>query len=234
MKIIYKKIGILIASATLLLGCDIGLQERFVFVPEALAEDPFGDLTAWEFLTSARSQALTDQGGIDGEQFNYMAAAIEAAGYIDRYNAGNGDVTFLLLNNNAFTGGGDVINLITGSATVAAGETPADVMARANVDVLRQILDYHTVPTYITQTDPLSEIGLNYIFQTLIPGDDGIIVMRRDQTLRVDINTSPAPLPSTATGGGNNERVRVHNYVFSNGIGHVLNDPVRNRPYPRP
>ena len=68
-----------------------------------------------------------------------------------------------------------------------------------------------------------------FIFQTLIPGEDGVISMRRDDRYRIDINRAPAPLPYSATTQW--ERVRNHNYVFNNGIGHFIADPVRNKPY---
>jgi len=139
------------------------------------------------------------------------------------------DRTYLMLNNNAFTGNGDIIALVTGSAAVEPGATPAEVLENADVEILRTILRYHIVTTYITQVPTLFEFNVNYVFQTLIPGDDGVIVMRRDDRYRIDINRAPAPLPSTAT--SQFERVRAHNYVFSNGIGHVLADPVRNQPY---
>lgn len=213
------------------LSCDIGLQDTFEFVPDVDLTDPYGNMTAWEFISSdVVNGNLSDTGGLIGEHFDYMSAAIEAAGMIDEYNAPNGERTYLLLNNNAFTGGGDIIQLITNSSSVAAGETPAQVMARADMDVLRTILRYHIVTTYITQTDPLKKYNLNYIFQTLIDGEDGRIVMRRDDRYRIDINRSPAPLPSSAT--SQFEQVRNYNYVFSNGIGHIIQDPVRNRPYP--
>ncbi|MGB3150491.1 MAG: hypothetical protein WBB27_07480, partial [Maribacter sp.] len=78
----------------------------------------------------------------------------------------------------------------------------------------------------------LIELDVNYEFQTLIPGEAGKIILRRDFRLFIDVNRSPAPLPSTAT--SQNERLRNYNYVFNNGIGHSLNDPVRNQPYPDP
>ena len=102
-------------------------------------------------------------------------------------------------------------------------------MARADLETLKTVLQYHIVTTYVAQVPTLFEFDVNYIFQTLIPGDAGVIVMRRDNRYRIDINRAPAPLPSTATSQW--ERVRNHNYVFSNGIGHFLNDPVRNQPY---
>ncbi|MEM8510576.1 MAG: fasciclin domain-containing protein [Bacteroidota bacterium] len=233
----YRKLKLVFASftMTLLFGCDLDLQEGFVFNPDVSFEDPFSNQTAWEFLTSDIVIGEFDEDGdLIGDNFDYFIAAIEAAGFVDEYNSSNDGRTFLMLNNNAFTGDGDVIELITGSPDVAEGETPEQVIARADVDVIRLILQYHIITTYITQNDPLVEFNVNYEFQTLIPGEAGRIVFRRDDRLRVDINRSPAPLPSSATGGGNNERIRNYNYVFNNGIGHSLNDPVRNQPYPAP
>ncbi|MFS4417631.1 fasciclin domain-containing protein [Maribacter sp. 2307ULW6-5] len=234
-KINHLKMLAICSLALLLANCDIPLQERFVFEPDVDLTDPFENLTAWEFFNSEAATRLNEEGELIGDNFNYMAAAVEAAGLVDLYNGSNDGRTFLMLNNNAFTGSNDVIDLITGSEEVAEGETPEEVMARADMDVLRLILQYHIIDTYITQNDPLVEFDVNYEFQTLIPGEAGRIVLRRDNRLRIEINRNPAPtLPSTATGGGNNERVRNYNYVFSNGIGHSLNDPVRNQPYPAP
>lgn len=228
-----RKINILVLSLTLLLfGCDLPVQERFFFEPDVDLSDPYGEITAWQFINTPQANALNEDGELIGDNFNYFKEAIQAAGMVDAYNTPNNGRTFLMLNNNAFTGGGDVIQLVTGSAAVEEGETPAEVMARADVDVLRIILDYHMVSTYITQLDPLVEFDVNYEFQTMIPGEEGRIIFRRDNRYRIDINRDPAPLPSSAT--SQFERVRNYNYVFNNGIGHSLNDPVRNQPYPRP
>lgn len=48
----------------------------------------------------------------------------------------------------------------------------------------------------------------------------------------MEVNPISSPLISTAVGPGFNEKVRSHNYVFNNGIGHYLNDPVRYHPIP--
>lgn len=227
------RINILLLGLVLLfVGCDLPVQERFFFEPEVDLSDPYGEITAWQFLNTPQANRLDEDGELILDNFNYLKEAVQAAGMVDEYNTPNSGRTFLLLNNNAFIGGGDIIQLVTGSAAVEDGETPAEVMARADVDVLRIILDYHMVSTYITQIDPLLEFGVNYEFQTLIPGEDGRIVFRRDDRYRIDVNRSPAPLPSSAT--SQFETLRNYNYVFSNGIGHSLNDPVRNRPYPRP
>ena len=226
------KILALASLAIMLLGCDLDLQERFVFEPDVDLTDPFKDITAWQFINSSQATQLNEDGSLNGDRFNYLVAAIEAAGLVDEYNGTNANRTYLMLNNNAFTGDGDVIVLITGSDEVAEDETPDEVMARADLDVLRLILRYHIINAYIKQNDPLIEFNVNYTFQTLIPGEAGKIVLRRDDRLRIDVNRSPAPLPSTAT--SQNERLRNYNYVFSNGIGHSINDPVRNQPYPDP
>jgi hypothetical protein len=227
----FKHFKIIISAILALsfLGCDLELQEGFTFTPDVDFEDPFSDITAWQFLQ--QNQQLNEEGGLNGELYNYMVAAIEAAGMVDEYNSSNASRTYLLLTNNAFTGGGDVIELITGSEEVGEDETPEQVIARADLEVLRTILRYHIITSYVDQLT-LSERGVNYEFQTLISGEDGVIILRRDERYRVDINRNPAPLPSSAT--SQNERIRNYNYVFSNGIGHAINDPVRNKPYPKP
>lgn len=216
-------------------ACDLELQDRFVFEPDVDLNDPYAEITAWEFLNSPQANKVNANGTLATDSFQYMVAAIKAAGMIEEYNGPITDRTYLLLNNNAFLGGGDVISIVTGSATVPANETPDQTMARvdtpAEMAKLKAVLNYHIIDTYITQNDPLEVIGTNYIFQTLIPGEDGLIVFARNERLFIRINTAPAPLPSTATGGGNNENVFNHNYVFKNGIGHEIQDPVRNRPY---
>jgi len=209
-------------------SCDLALQKGIDFEPEVDLTDPFADLTAWEWLQTRN--ARNEDGGIIGEEFDYMVAAIQKAGMVEEYNnASITDRTYLLLNNNAFTGGGDVIDIVKGSPDIAEGATPAEVIDSADVDILKRVLQYHIVTTYVAQVPTLFEYGVNYVFQTLIPGEDGIIVMRRDDRYRIDINRAPAPLPSSAT--SQNERVRGHNYVFKNGIGHIIADPVRNKPY---
>ena len=218
----------LLSLMVLLPSCDLDLQEGIEFVPEVDLTDPFADITAWEWLQTRTK--LNDNGSINGEEFNYMIAAIEKAGMVEEYNnASMQDRTYLMLNNNAFTGNGDVIAIVTGSASIPAGATPAQVLENADVDKLKKVLQYHIVTSFVAQVPTLFEANVNYIYQTLIPGEDGVIVMRRDNLYRIDINKVPAPLPSSAT--SQFERVRGHNYVFQNGIGHIIADPVRNKPY---
>lgn len=208
------------------------VQENFDFEPEIDAEDPYADGTAWDFIQGAN--ALNEEGSIDGDQFNYLAAAIKKADMVEEFDqTGNADRTYLLLNNNAFTGGGDVIAIVTGSDTIGENATPEETMERVDtpekLERLRTVLKYHIIDAYVAQVPTLEEREIWYLFQTLIPGEDGLIALKRDHVWRIQINLKGAPMPETATAQG--ERVRVHNYIFNNGIGHQIADPVRNQPY---
>lgn len=225
----------------LITSCDLDLQENFDFVPEVDITNPFTEMTAWEYIQTRT--ALNDDGSLNGEELNYMIAAIKKAGFEEYYNqTTNASRTYLLLNNNAFTGSGDVINIITGSSSVGDDETPEQVMERVDtpeeMHKLRKVLSYHIVDDYVDQVPTLAVVNTRYYFPTLlttydssIPENDGIISFYRRERWEIRINYAPASLPSTATSGGWNENVRNHNYVFNNGIGHYINDPVRNKPY---
>lgn len=219
------------------LGCDLPLQDNFNFKPELTISDPFSEGTAWDFFTGPEAQRTGDEGNLLGDSYNYLVAAIRKAEFVDLYNqTDNPNRTYLMLNNNAFTGGGDVIDIITGSDEIADGETPEDVMERVDtpekLERLRTVLRYHIVDAYVDQIPTLRETFTQYIFQTLVPGEDGLIAFLRDDRYRTDINDNrQAPLPFPATATSQRERIRNSNYIFSNGIGHSLNDPVRNRPY---
>jgi hypothetical protein len=208
------------------------IQENYDFEPEIDAVDPFADGTAWDFIQSTTE--LSDEGSLVGERFNYLAAAIKKADMVEEFDqTATTDRTYLLLNNNAFTGGGDVIALATGSDTIGVNATPEQTMERVDtpekLEKLRTILKYHIIETYVAQVPTLEEKETWYLFQTMIPGEDGLIALKRDNLWRIQINLNGAPLPATATSQG--ERVRNHNYIFNNGIGHHLADPVRNQPY---
>ena len=229
-----QKIVITLCACFMFTSCSLDLQESFDFKPEVDLNNPYENVTAWEFIQTRTP--LNENGSFNGDELNYMIAAIKKAGMEDEYNqTATTERTYLLLNNNAFTGSGDVINIVTGSATVPAEETPEQTMERVNtpekLEKLRNILRYHIVTSYIDQVPTLAVSEERYLFQTLIPGDDGLIAFSRNSRWTIQINTDPAPLPASATTGGNNENVRLHNYLFKNGIGHFIADPVRNRPY---
>lgn len=231
MKLNTLNIAVFLLLLTAFASC-LPVQENFDFKPEIDAEDPFADGTAWDYIQSAN--AFNEDGTFNGDQFNFLAAAIRKADMVEEFNqTATTDRTYLLLNNNAFTGNGDVIQLVTGSDTLGVNPTAEGVMERVDtpekLERLRTILKYHIIETYVDQVPTLEVFDVWYIFQTMIPGEDGLIALRRDFTWRIAINLDGAPLPATATTQG--ERVRNHNYIFNNGIAHHLADPVRNQPY---
>ncbi|QCW99536.1 hypothetical protein FGM00_05210 [Aggregatimonas sangjinii] len=235
----HTKYLLLISFLTLLFGCDLPLQDNYDFNPELNIVDPWKDSTAWEFFNSPLAQRTGDEGQFLGDNYNYLVAAIEKAGFVELYNqTSNANRTYLMLNNNAFTGGGDVIEIITGSwdEDLVESETPEETMARVDtpekMEKLRTVLRYHIVDAYVDQIPTLRETFTQYIFQTLVPGEAGLIAFLRDDRYRTEINDdrrAPLPFPSSAT--SQRERIRNSNYIFINGIGHSLNDPVRNLPY---
>lgn len=229
---ILKLTGILLLTV-FLSNCNLGLQEEFDFKPEALTENPFENMTALEWIES-RSPGLLVTGLYDVNEFDYFLAAIKKAGMEDEYNQiTTKERTYLLLNNNAFLGAGDIIQIVTGSATVPLNQTAEATMNRVDTPVklekLKTLLRYHMLTTYVLQIPTLFNRDTDYLFQTLIPGDDGLISFRRNVIYQIMINSGTSPLPLTAT--SEFENVLSHNYQFKNGIGYVIADPVRNRPY---
>lgn len=226
-----KFVGITVLTF-LLSSCDLGLQEEFDFKPEALSENPFENMTAWEWIqTRTTAPTATTYNALE---FDYFIEAIKKAGMQNEYDQiATKDRTYLLLNNNAFIGAGDIIQIVTGSATVPAGEkadvTMNKVDTPAELAKLKAVLSYHIVTTYILQVPTLYKYDVDYLFQTLIPGNDGLIAFRRSPIYQITVNSQLAPLPKTAT--DEFEGCLSHNYQFKNGIGHVLADPVRNKPY---
>tara|TARA_R110002049_G_scaffold164173_2_gene330204 strand:- start:5690 stop:6406 length:717 start_codon:yes stop_codon:yes gene_type:complete len=232
--VVFKRMFTLMAMCMLLVGCDLELNTGYDFNAELDLVEPFGNMTAWEFIQTQTQ--LNEDGETDGIKMNYFIEAIKTAGMVEEYNqTETTDRTYLLLTNSAFTGGGDIIQIVTGSwdEDVVAGETFAETMARVDtpekLEKLRTLLKYHIVTTYINQVPVLFEYDTDYLFQTLIPGEDGLIAFRRTNRYGININNRDAPLPTSAT--SQSEGVRNHNYVFNNGIGHMIQDPVRNKPY---
>ncbi len=216
----------------MLSSCDLGLQEQFDFKPEANINNPFENLTAWEWIQTRSNSATAAP--YNALEFDYMKAAIIKADMIEEFNQiATKDRTFLLLNNNAFLGAGDIIQIVTGSATVPAAETAEQTIDKVNTPVklekLKAVLRYHIVTTYILQVPTLYKQDTDYLFQTLIPGNDGLIAFRRNTIYQITVNSATAPLPKTATDEA--KQCLSHNYQFKNGIGHVLADAARNKPY---
>ncbi|MEM1356547.1 MAG: fasciclin domain-containing protein [Bacteroidota bacterium] len=195
-------------------SCDLPVQPKFEFEPEIGELVTFEDQTVLEWMRSDASI-----GGNTNVNFDILVSAIEATGMEAEYSNSGDRRTFLMLNNEAFTGGGEIFSVL--------GVDAIDSLDATGIDRLRTILRYHIIDDYVDQgPEALPALLIHYFFQTLIPGEDGRISVNRDERFRMNINRADG-LPGTARG----TQVRQHNYVFSNGIGHHIRDYVRTRPY---
>ena len=258
MKKIMKLIMVFCVSSFVMSSCDLELQDNFEFETSAVSNnEPFDNITALQFITEQSSTPSDETEGFDGEKFDYMLAAINKAGMRNEYSSATKNRTYLLLNNNAFTGNNDVIQRATGSASTRvdvldelgepvlneAGEemtrllSPEEVFDRVDtpekLQTLRDILNYQIVDDLVSQRT-LTSTNKFFVFQTLVPGPEGLIVFHRDFELAMRINssfrvgtTTFQPPSITDVARRNAEPVRSHNFVFNNGVGHVINDHVR-------
>ncbi|MEM6631712.1 MAG: fasciclin domain-containing protein [Bacteroidota bacterium] len=174
-------------------SCDLALQESYEFDDSASIyhpQSPF-DITLWEFMNEQADFAL-------------MVEAVEFAGMIDLYNGGENNKTVLLLRQDAME------SFLEDMGVATVPEIP--------LETWQNFLNYHVISTRFTQNDLNSQEYTT--FQTLVPGDNGRIVVwkwRRYMELQINRNGSP-DLPSTAKG----QAVYLHNYEFTNGVGHQM------------
>lgn len=245
-------------------SCTLAVQENFDFKGDVfIKDDPFKNMTAWEFIQSRRSSAIRDdQGrfrlvsntsvlGASGDELDFMTAAIKKVGYESLYNqTTTTGRTYLLLNNNCFTGPDrDITRLIrngqlANNSTVNP-DTYFDNWTTEELNQLKAMLKYHIVTDYVAQIPTIPTFGVNILFKTLLPkvdisGTEPVLTTEMsdiaffrnaDSRTTLIINHESSPLPATANTLGYNENVRRHNYVFNNGIGHFLNEIVRYQPY---
>jgi hypothetical protein len=265
-KIKIFRVVVLLFATSIFTGCELGLQEEFDFKPELTITDSFKDITAWDFMNNFGLDSLRDvQTGelvldpvtgkrqIDGDSFNYMVAAIKKAGLEDLYKqTATTNRTYFLLNNTAFLKGRSILRTVTGSNSTiifegfvggipilregTADEIMENVDTPEEMEKLKAILMYHIVTEYVAQRPTLFLFGEWYVYQTLIPGQDGLIGLMRDEIEFININGrtrnprySPSPMPASSQVW--DAQVYNHNYIFLNGIGHHLSEPVRNKPY---
>lgn len=199
------KISILLICSLfgfLTFSCDLEPQDRFEYVPSIPLEVTFDTITVLDWISRRGNLGL-------------MERAIEITGLEAEYNRtnGGGDRTFMLLDNRAFTDRGEILQALSGNRG-------AEYIDSVDVDQLRNVLLYHIVDQYVDQgPDNLPVVNTEYIFQTLLPGGDGLMSINRDERFRLNINRAPS-LPERKKG----TRIREHNYVFSNGIAHLTRD----------
>ena len=191
-------------------SCTLELQEEISFKEGAIQGDPFANLTAWEYIQTRRTAAIADDQNrvrLDNNELDFMRAAIALM---------------------------------------------ASIQGEEELNKLRAVLRYHIVDEFVAQRPTLTIFDENFIFNTLLPQVDvdpvteeiiglsdtpALIAFNRGlQALtRVDtfnINSESAPLPESSTSQSLNTTNQFrHNFVFNNGIGHVINSTVRFQDY---
>ncbi len=254
----YIKGIIAVCSAIILSSCTLELQEPYNFKPENTFGDPFANMTAWEYIQSRTTTDIIDDQNrklLNGEELDFMIAAIKHVGYEDLYAQTSAKRTFFLLNNNAFTGGNrdrDIIRAVTGvtqgpTARVNPDTLMASITEPTQINRLKAILKYHILEEDVAQVPKITIFDKDFLFNTLLPvmnidaatgepiglsSERAPMALRRDIEWRMEANNLSAPLIESAVQNGFNERIRSHNYVLSNGVGHYLNDTVRYQPFP--
>ncbi|MCV9386694.1 fasciclin domain-containing protein [Reichenbachiella ulvae] len=222
----FREILTVIVFVILATGCDLTLQEEWEYVREPFGNRPTG-MTAYDWMVMINQDTTyNDDDGVP--QFQYLLDAIEQTDLIDLYNDPNASQTYFLLRNSAFNASGQLLAHTTGSA-----DNPLDSLSN---DRLEHVLRYHILEEALSQeTIPKNDFHLYY--QTLVPGDSGVMeINKRLFNQQIRINTSVARvggsnIPTTMPDGSRGRGVDLHNFIFTNGIGHQINGYVRYQPF---
>ncbi|WP_418262484.1 hypothetical protein [Flavobacterium faecale] len=262
-----NKIIVALFLVTISSSCSLPLQDPFEFEAEDyIKEEPFKDVTAWEFIqtrTSLRDPDNTfvlrsnanDTNALNatGDNLDIFIAAIKKLGMESYYNqTSTTKRTYLLLNNNAFTGNGsrDALRVITGVTTADNSrinpDTIFDSFTPEQLNQLRAFLLYNIIDDYVTLLTVPKVIDV-FVYPTLLPAinvdENGVPttglsglkaqmgINRLVGATRENLNINPvgSPLPSSADIG--NVAMRRYHYVFKNGVGHFVNDMRWFQPY---
>ena len=210
---------LIIMGLCLLASCNLKLQEPFQFVPEAPAFTTFKDQTAWDWVQKEKTSDTAKVFATN--KFDYLIEAVKLTGLEAEYSKAGDNRTFILLNNTAFTGTGKILQLITGSATGKL--TP---ITDANKVRLTNLLKYHILDAYVDQVKALPIFSAQYEFKTLGTEPNNIMTISRNERYSLTINSSPN-LPTTKRTFG----VLRHNYIFGNGIGHIVDNYAAITPF---
>ncbi len=205
--------GFLLLLAVMLLcltACGLERQKQFEFDPELAPQITF-DMTALDFIR------------LDpGDELNYLDSVITLTGLEAEYSTNAEPRTFFFLQDAAFTDGGEILQQISG-----ATDTSLDSLDATQIERLRYVLRYHILDEYVSNGfDQLEVLYQDYLFQSLIPGEDGLVSINRDDRFRLNINRSE-DLQGTRKGG----QIAQHNYIFTNGVAHFDSDSFRNARY---
>ncbi len=231
LNILRRKIIFSIITVGTLTSCELEIQESYNFQPETVDIATFENQTAWEWIQT--QQALSEGSAkFSNNKFNYLVKAIEVTGTQEIYETGTANKTFFLLNNSAFTDSNNGIfkNVILNNFKIIDDNGTPDnkdddfskpvdeVFKNVDIEELRDLLSYQVLNNnYVDQLEALPVALKVSPFQTLRPGDKGIIHLRRTFRYRIE--------GSIDTNFTRNSFVRPnsHNYAFKNGIGHLMN-----------
>ncbi len=145
-------------------------------------------------------------------EFTSMVEAVKRAGMESTFSGGGDDKTVLLLRNEAMT------EFLKNHKYSTVADVP--------VMTLQNLLKYHIIKARITQNDLTVQDFTT--FQTNIDGLNGRINLYKwREYWEIQINTGGPDLPSTAKKAS----VYLHNYEFTNGVGHHMKQYVRWAPF---
>ncbi len=193
----------LLSMVMLFTGCDLELQENYDFDESATIHLEYEpfDVTIWEFMNQ------------ESADFSLMIEAVQLAGMESTFSGGQDDKTILLLRNEAME------DFLDNQGVTSVAEI--------DPQVLQNFLNYHIITRRFTNDELNSQ---EYVtMQTLNEGPDGrIVIWRWRRYMEIQINRNGSPeRPGTAKGTS----VYLHNYEFTNGVGHQLRTFVRWAPF---
>lgn len=192
-------------------GCDLTIQEPYEFTPAVPDLITFKDKTVWDWLQTQKSSDTATVKSTN--KFDLMIAAITYAGLEEEYKSGSNQ-TFILLNNNVFTASNEINVALTGKT--------AGPITTADKTRLTNLLKYHIINAYVDQLKALPVYSTYYEFETKSAVANNKIYVSRNDRYTMNFNGS-TDLPATRKAAN----VAGHNYVFSNGIGHIVNNYTR-------
>ncbi|TXD67590.1 fasciclin domain-containing protein [Polaribacter glomeratus] len=201
---------LLICTTLVFTGCDLEVQESFVFDPQTKPQFTFGATTPWEWL----------QTNPKGE-YSYMIKAIKHAGLEAEFSNTTDKRTYFLLKDSGWSDASKVntvLNREFGSQTILIEDT--------DPVKLRNILMYYILPVYVDQgPGNLKTLDAFYEFKTLSsdPGNT-YLTLDRDWNYSIGINYAPGLSPNAL-----GTRCKLHNYIFSNGnsVAHIIETHTR-------
>lgn len=190
-------IGLVLISIVMLISCDLELQQDFDFDKDAVVHEPQNPFTDINMWDFMNQY----------DEFDSLVKVATLVSMQSLYSGGDSNRTILMLRNDAIK---DFIGDLGG----------AQISDIPNTTWVK-LLNYHAITEAFVQEDIFSQLETR--FQTLIDGDDGQIwVYKWRRYWEFQFNLNPPDRPSTAVRGD----AFLHNYIFSNGVGHQMNQYV--------